>query len=153
LINILRFSIYYTKHILKDVEPFTILSLIAYVYSMYKGRKNINRKNSPVKKAYDKGIKISVAEPVNETSALDSSIDKNNGFALISLSNHFVYEQRSRQGGHHSFHKSPVEHERVGHQRVYRNKDGSIKKIVNVKPSIINKGKGEGVIYQTRLPK
>ena len=126
------------------LEPFKLLSLFTYVIEMYNNRKVINRKNSPSKKAYDNNnLKISVVEQsVNK----DSNKSNDDSVHIIDIRNHYSYEKQVRQGSMHSSHKSPIEHERQGHQRIYRNKDGSIRKIVDIKPCIINKGKSDNVI-------
>lgn len=106
------------------LRPYEILNIAAYVWDTYKHRHTLERKNSKRREHY-KTHEVSMIEPEDRI--------------VRSMHKQYRYEQEKKpwQGGHH---QSPVEHERRSHERVYRNEDGSIKKIVQVKGSTINKG-------------
>ena len=118
----------------KAFSPQMILSLIAYVINMYYDRKNLGRKNSRNRKIYNK-------HKVHVATNNDKSKD-----VILDLNKYYQYEREHKewQGGHHN---SPVEHVRKEHTRVYRNTDGSIKKIVPVKATTVNKGGKKGVYH------
>ena len=118
----------------KAFSPQMILSLIAYVTSMYSDRKNLSRKNSKNAGTYKKH-KIHVATEVTKSKDV-----------ILDLNKFYQYEREHKewQGGHHN---SPVEHVRREHNRIYRNEDGSIKKIVPIKATTVNKGGKKGVYH------
>jgi len=134
--------------LIKSLSPMAIIKIAAYVHTMYNNRKLVTRKNSPMRRTYENNHQISV-EPTeyHGEQAWEERI--------ISLDKYSAYEKavNTHAGSKHSSHKAPIEHERRGHQRIYRNADGSIRKIVEIKPSVINKGKGGEIIYKTSLPK
>lgn len=128
------------------IKPFKVLALVSYVWEMYSNRKTITRSNSPSKKKYDKGAKISVLtnefENItdSEIQNTEKTMIKEIEFKVVNLDKMYRYERKAWQGGHH---KPPVEHIRKGHTRRIYNKDGSLKDIVEVKPTIVNEGKGQ----------
>mgnify|MGYP004585850973 CR=1 FL=1 len=117
------------------INPIEIMSAISHIVTMYANRKNLNRKNGTHTKQY-KEHAVHVAH-------VDADTGKEH---VISLKQLYDYEKINKpwQGGHH---RSPVEHERREHVRVYRNVDGSIKKVVTVKRTTVNKS-GDKPIYK-----
>lgn len=118
----------------KAFSPQMILSLIAYVINMYSDRKNLGRKNSRNAGTYKKH-KIHVATEIEKSKDV-----------ILDLNRLYQYEREHKewQGGHHN---SPVEHTRKEHTRIYRNPDGTIKKIIPVKATTVNKGGKKGVYH------
>lgn len=69
----------------------------------------------------------------------------------ITLRDYKRYSQKKeRKSSKHSSHSSPREHQRRGTTRRIYNKDGSLKKIVPVRGSIVNKGKTGSIVYEIR---
>lgn len=142
--------------LLKAVNPYILLSLFAYCTEMYEGRKTITRKNSPNKRKYDNGMKISVVTTefnnITEDDIKAEEKISNTEYKLISLEKVYRYEKKAWQGGHH---KSPVEHTRSSHPRRIYNKDGTLKRITQVTSTIVNKGnRGNNAekLYTATLP-
>ena len=109
-------------------KPWRMAEYIAYVFDMYANRHTLERKNSKRKNAYVH-TKVHVAHD-------DSS---KAGYSIVPLHTYFRQEKENHawKGGHHA---SPCEHpRRAGTRRIF-NKDGSLKKIVPVKGTIVNKG-------------
>lgn len=115
-----------------SISIYECIELIAHICRVYKNRKTLSRKNGVGKKEYERS-NISI-------------VSKNeNKEHILNLQTYSYNEQRQYkewQGGHHS---SPIEHDRQSHQRVYRNKDGSIRKISEVRETTVNKGNGRGI--------
>jgi len=122
-------------------RPDVICKLIAYVWDMYAHRHTLARKNSKRKEHY-KTHTVSTAVNVPKS---DGSYYQ----TVVPLHEYYEREKRAYKGGHHA---SPVEHTRSGHIRVYRNPDGSIRKVSEVRGSIVNRGKGKP-IYSVNAPK
>lgn len=116
-------------------QPYEILDIFAYVYDMYKNRHTLERKNSKRASSYDKHSVSVVSKQSTEQH-------------IVELRSLYKYEREHRewQGGHH---QSPVEHERKAHERRIFNKDGTVKKIVQVKASKVNQG-GTKAVYKVR---
>lgn len=114
--------------------PYSILNLVAYVNEMYRHRNTLTRKNSKRAGSYKK----------HEVSA----VVQGNKDHIVRIHDLVKYEQYDHtwKGGHH---RSPVEHERAAHERRIFNKDGTLKKVVMVKGSVVNKGKGKA-IYEVK---
>lgn len=114
--------------------PYSILNLVAYVNEMYRHRNTLTRKNSKRAGSYKK----------HEVSA----VVQNSKEHVVRIHDLVKYEQYDRtwKGGHH---QSPVEHARSAHERRIFNKDGTLKKVVMVKGSVVNKGKGKA-IYEVK---
>lgn len=113
-----------------EYRPYVLLDIVAYVWDMYLHRNSVERKNSKRRNNY-------------HTSEVKTTIKENYDFKYVSLHDAYHYERKAYQGGHHA---SPVEHPRATHMRYYRNDDGSIRKAVQVKGSIVNQGhKGKAV--------
>ena len=114
--------------------PYSILNLVAYVNEMYRHRNTLTRKNSKRAGSYKK----------HEVSA----VVQNSKEHVVRIHDLVKYEQYDRtwKGGHH---QSPVEHTRSAHERRIFNKDGTLKKVVMVKGSVVNKGKGKA-IYEVK---
>lgn len=114
--------------------PYSILNLVAYVNEMYRHRNTLARKNSKRAGSYKK----------HEVSA----VVQNSKEHVVRIHDLVKYEQYDRtwKGGHH---QSPVEHTRAAHERRIFNKDGTLKKVVMVKGSVVNKGKGKA-IYEVK---
>lgn len=114
--------------------PYSILNLVAYVNEMYRHRNTLTRKNSKRAGSYKK----------HEVSA----VVQNSKEHVVRIHDLVKYEQYDRtwKGGHH---QSPVEHTRAAHERRIFNKDGTLKKVVMVKGSVVNKGKGKA-IYEVK---
>ena len=107
------------------LNPYKVLKIICYVNDMYQNRHTLERKNSK-RRAKCKQHEVSI----------------NNFYSsgeVVSLQNLYKYERENKpwQGGHHS---SPIEHERKAHERVYRNADGSVRKVVQIGETTVNKG-------------
>lgn len=114
--------------------PYSILNLVAYVNEMYRHRNTLTRKNSKRAGSYKK----------HEVSAVVQN-SKEHVVRIHDLVKYAQYD-RTWKGGHH---QSPVEHTRSAHERRIFNKDGTLKKVVMVKGSIVNKGKGKA-IYEVK---
>lgn len=114
--------------------PYSILNLVAYVNEMYRHRNTLTRKNSKRAGSYKK----------HEVSAVVQGSKEH----VVRIHDLVKYEQYDRtwKGGHH---QSPVEHTRSAHERRIFNKDGTLKKVVMVKGSVVNKGKGKA-IYEVK---
>lgn len=114
--------------------PYSILNLVAYVNEMYRHRNTLTRKNSKRAGSYKK----------HEVSA----VVQGNKDHIVRIHDLVKYEQYDStwKGGHH---QSPVEHTRSAHERRIFNKDGTLKKVVMVKGSVVNKGKGKA-IYEVK---
>lgn len=114
--------------------PYSILNLVAYVNEMYRHRNTLTRKNSKRAGSYKK----------HEVSAVVQGSKEH----VVHIHDLVKYEQYDRtwKGGHH---QSPVEHTRSAHERRIFNKDGTLKKVVMVKGSVVNKGKGKA-IYEVK---
>lgn len=120
----------YCPHMENDI--YQLITIAAYTWDMYINRKTVVRKNSKRRKGYEK--------------SQVSAIINNDDYKLIPVHDIYKYERAERkehQGGHHS---SPVEHDRKPHMRRIFNSDGTIKKIVPVRGSRVNKG-GKKAIY------
>lgn len=117
------------------ITPIEILNTVFHIVEMYANRKNILRKNGLYSKKYKKH-KVHVVK--QETDATNETV--------LNLKQYYDYEQTKKpwQGGHH---RSPVEHERREHVRIYRNSDGSVKKVVTVKATTVNKA-GNKPVYK-----
>lgn len=118
-----------------SLSIYECIELIAHICTVFENRKTLQRKNGKARKEY-KRSNISIATGVKRSSS------------IVSLATYPAYEQRGKkewQGGHH---ESPVEHYRQGHKRVIRNSDGSVKKVVEVRGTTVNKGKDKKVIYK-----
>lgn len=115
-----------------EFKPYMLLDIITHVWNMYLNRKTVVRKNSKRREAYEK--------------SQVSAIMNNDDYKLIPVHDIYKYERAERkehQGGHHS---SPVEHDRKPHMRRIFNSDGTLKKIIPVRGSRVNKG-GKKAIY------
>lgn len=124
--------------LLSDFYIHKVLSIFAYIWDMYKNRKTITRKNSPRKNTYEKNPVTTIINDIESDNATQTEYKE---IALGALYK-YEYERKEWQGGHH---QSPIEHERREHDRIYRNPDGSIKKITRIKSSTINKGNHRAV--------
>lgn len=115
------------------ITPKSVLDVLGYILKMYSNRQNLDRKNGRYRELYHKH-KVHIAH---------TEIDTNKE-SVLDLSQYYKYEQIKKpwQGGHHI---SPIEHNRKGHTRVYRNQDGSVRKVVQVKATTVNKGGRKGV--------
>lgn len=118
------------------MSPRSIMRILSYICTMYTDRNNLPRKNSKNRKYYEQ-TKISVAH---------TDMDDAKKEAVIDLLHYASYERvyKPWQGGHH---KSPVAHKRRSHKRIYRNEDGSIRKVVDVKAATVNQN-GEKPVYK-----
>lgn len=116
-----------------SISPQQVLHFIGYILKMYDNRQNLERKNGRYRDLYKKN-KVHVAHTDLET----------NKESVLSFNQYYKYEQTKKpwQGGHHN---SPIEHPRKSHKRVYRNPDGSIRKVTEVKATTVNKGGRKGV--------
>lgn len=104
-----------------------ILNACLYAVSLY-----VNRRKRSTDKTESTGVKIQkkVHEPKQNTSVVK----------MLTLREYNSYERKEKkewQGGHHS---SPIQHERCGYWRHYKNG-----KKVWIKPCTVNKGKDKGV--------
>ncbi len=128
---------------ISQIHPHEICKIIAYIWDSYTHRKTVTRKNSPRKSAY-------ADSPVDVTER--EYTGKKGGIAYVDVPLHSYYyyerEKKGWQGGHH---ESPVEHVRKAHRRVYRNSDGSIKKVVDIGSMVVNKG-GKKAVYTVKEP-
>jgi len=134
-------------------NPFRIMSICAYAWDMYSHRKNINRKNSPTKKAYtDSNITLSVVEP-DKSTPFSNEIT----YSIIKLNKYYEWEKSEKNkpdftdmeetkntGSTHSHHKSPREHERTGYWGHRWSKEGL--REVYIPPTTVNKGKKDNNI-------
>lgn len=113
------------------------MSIIGYVIDMYQNIHTLERKNS-VRRAKCKRHEVSINNFYNKGE-------------VISLQNLYKYERENKpwQGGHHA---SPVEHVRHAHERVYRNKDGSVKKVVHVGETVVSKGNKRDQAIEVKQP-
>lgn len=118
-------------------NPYKVMSIIGYVIDMYRNRHTLERKNS-VRRAKCKRHEVSINNFYNKGE-------------VISLQNLYKYERENKpwQGGHHA---SPVEHVRHAHERVYRNKDGSVKKVVHVGETVVSKGNKRDQAIEVKQP-
>lgn len=114
----------------------TMVKVWSHVILSYKNRDNLYRKNS-------RNIGLRKKAEVH-------TVRQNNGkYGVLSLKSYTEYEKKERkewQGGHHS---SPVEHERRGHIRRYRDENGKVVKEVFVRGSTVNKG-GRTGLYKVK---
>lgn len=104
-----------------------LLSACAYAVGLY-----VNRRKRSTDKTESTGVKVQkkVHEPKQNTSVVK----------MLTLREYNSYERKEKkewQGGHHS---SPIQHERCGYWRHYKNG-----KKVWIKPCTVNKGKDKGV--------
>ena len=107
------------------VDPYKILNILAYVWDMYEHRNTLVRKNAKRLSAYNTR-KVSIQHLNNE-----------GAFVTVPLQQQYIYERDRKewQGGHHN---SPRMHERAAHTRRIFNKDGTLKRVVQVKSSTVN---------------
>lgn len=113
----------------------TILGVVAHICKVFPNRANIKRKNSRIRKTYDKAS-IHVARNGNSKTEEDKIL------SLDLYAKQEKQEKKEWQGGTHS---SPVEHVRRGHIRRYRDEEGNVIKEVEIRPLVINKGNKRGV--------
>lgn len=121
--------------LLCSLKPYDILHIAAYVWDMYKNRHTLERRNSKRREHY-KTHEVSMLEPEDRV--------------IRPMHSYYKYEREKKpwQGGHH---QSPVMHERRAHERVYLNEDGSVKKVVQVKGSVVNKD-GKRAFHEVGRP-
>lgn len=127
-------------------EPKKIIALCSYVWDIYHNRRTINKAHSKVRELFEKHPVSIQQRKINNND--DNALDTQNyeaDYKIIKLNELYKYERERKewQGRHHC---SPVEHERCEHTRTYRNPDGTVKKVVKVKSSIINRG-GKRAVY------
>lgn len=116
------------------LDSVTIMKIIAHVVRTYKNRNSIIRKNTRHKELKEKAVR-----------AISIPKEGGNEESILTMRDYVQYERREKyewQGGHHS---SPIEHERKGHVRRYRDKDGNIIKEVIVRGTTVNKGGKKGI--------
>lgn len=113
----------------QTISIIEIQAILGYILTMFSNRPVLHKKNK-----YSEQYKKNTVSVV-VTSEIDNEY-------VMDFSQFYRYEQGRKdwQGGHHN---SPAEHYRKAHKRVLRNADGSIRKVVNVKSSIVNKRKKE----------
>lgn len=113
----------------QTISMIEIQKILGYILTMFSNRPVLHKKNK-----YSEQYKRNTVSMV-VTSEIDNEY-------VMNFSQFYRYEQGRKdwQGGHHN---SPAEHYRKAHKRVLRNADGSIRKVVNVKSSIVNKRKKE----------
>lgn len=111
-----------------------MIAVIAHICRVFPNRNTVDRKNSRIRKTYEKA---SIHVVRNNTK-------EDNIVSLGLYAKQETYEKKEWKGGHHS---SPVEHERRGHIRRYRDNDGNITREVKVRSTIINKGNSK-VVYR-----
>lgn len=111
-----------------------VLKVIHHVVYMFANRKNVNRRNGKVSKVYAKHKVYTVVESDNEEQLLD-------------LHQFYRYEQKHGdwKGGHHV---SPAAHMRRAHSRIIRNPDGTVKKIVPVRATMVNSDNEKKAVYR-----
>ena len=132
------------KCIWKDNELYSIsinadlaINLYAYICKMYEKRGTVTRKNSLLRKHYEQA-KI-------HTPSYQEELDSDHIISLDMYAKQEYQKRKEWKGGHHN---SPVEHDRKGHLRHYRDKDGNIIKTVQVRPShVVGQNKNK-VIYR-----
>ncbi len=113
----------------QTVSIMEIQAILGYILTMFSNRPVLHKKNK-----YNEQYKKNTVSVVVTSEADDEYV--------MDFSQFYRYEQGRKdwQGGHHN---SPIEHYRKSHKRVLRNADGSIRKVVGVKSSIVNKRKRE----------
>lgn len=97
----------------------------------------VNRRKRATDKESSNGVHV--CQKVHEVNSKGLAESK-----LLTIKEYNSYERRERaayKGGHHS---SPVEHERSGYLRHYKNG-----KVVEIKPTTVNKGKSKA-IYEVK---
>lgn len=113
----------------------TFANLVCHIVNVYVHRNSVVRSNGKHRELQKKAS-LSVPRNINGTEH------------VITLREYVTAERREKrewQGGHHS---SPVEHERRPHLRHYYNEDGTVRKVVEVRGSMVNQGKSEKSVYK-----
>lgn len=118
-------------------NPYVLLNVAAYAWDTYIHRNSLVRKNSKRKNSYKQH---EVSTMVHDSSGKTH---------IIPVHTYYQYEREHKewQGGHHN---SPVPHDRKAHKRILRNKDGSIRKIVDVNASRVNGNKENNAYYEVK---
>lgn len=110
----------------------TLANVLFHIARVYKNRGSVVRANGKHRELQDKST---VSIPRYE----------NNAERVIPLKDYVKYERRESkdwQGGHH---KPPVEHNRREHVRRLFNEDGTVRKVIQVKGSVVNKNKNKPI--------
>lgn len=118
-------------------NPYVLLNVAAYAWDTYSHRNSLERKNSKRRDFYKQyGVSTMVHDNLGKTH-------------ILPVHTYYQYEKEHKewQGGHHN---SPVPHDRRAHKRILRNKDGSIKKIVEVSASRVNSNKESNAYYEIK---
>lgn len=130
-------------YMLKDLIDYGLYAVERYFNRSIKREETIIKNNEP--KVYIKNTEFTV-----KTDDLNKELGSNyTQTEYITLRDYKRYTKKHK-GTKHSYHHSPREHERRGTVRRIFNKDGTVKKVVPVKGSTVNRGKGNRPIYEIR---
>ena len=120
-----------------DIDDIIYATL--YAINKFISRKTIVKNSDKYNKKLDEQVRVAV--PVKSESNKNNN-NKNSNVRYVTLKDHVVYEKKTGYKPH-THHKSPCEHYR--RETVRKLKSG---KTVPVKGSVVNKGKGNNVVYK-----